>query len=364
MVSDVVVVGGGVAGLSAALALAGTRRVVLCEAEPMLCAHASGRNAAIYRPLELDATTAALAARSLMRLRDLGAVGCLSRTGVLLVAAQASPIDALQAHARAHGVEVSPLDRDALHAQLPLLAGGEASHALLLPEGGVLDIHAMTSQLASAARAAGATLRTGAGVRELVIDRGAVQGVRLHDGTLLAAGQVVLAAGAWGSALGTAAGAALPLQPGRRHLVQLALPASVRLDPRAPVVWRVDADDELYFRPESGGLLASPCDAEPDAPPARGVEPAALELLAHKLARVAPMLAHAQVRAAWTCLRTFASDRELVVGPDPRVSGLSWLGGLGGRGMAVAIAAGELLARMLDGGNDPLSARVSPERFV
>jgi glycine/D-amino acid oxidase-like deaminating enzyme len=48
-------------------------------------------------------------------------------------------------------------------------------------------------------------------------------------------------------------------------------------------------------------------------------------------------------------LRTFAPDRELVVGNDPRLRGLSWLGGLGGRGMGVALGAGELLARVLRG---------------
>jgi D-arginine dehydrogenase len=309
----------------------------LCESEPLLCAHASGRNAAIYRPLEYDATTATLAARSLARLQELGGEACLSRTGVLLAAGQSDPIDAFHEQARAQGVVVVRLDRAALHAHAPLLAGGELAHALLVPDGGVLDIHAMTSRLTSAARAAGAELRTGASVAELIVERGALRGVLLHDGTRLVAGHVVLAAGAWGAALGVAVGAALPLQPVRRHLVQLALPEPAGLSPQAPVVWRVDAGDELYFRPESGGLLASPCDAQPNAPPVSGVERGALELLAQKLARSAPGLAHAQVRSAWTCLRTFASDRELVVGPDPRVPGLCWLGGLGGRGMAVAV---------------------------
>lgn len=363
-VPDVVVVGGGVAGLSAALALAPGRRVVLCEAEPLLCAHASGRNAAIYRPFELDATTAALSARSLARLHELGGATCLSRTGLLLVAAEPAPIDALHAHASVQRVAVARLDRAALHAHAPLLVGGELAHALLVPDGGVLDIHAMTSRLASAARAAGVELRTGASVAELVVERGAVRGVRLHDGTRLAAEQAVLAAGAWGAALAAAVGAARPLQAVRRHLVQLALPSPVALAPDAPVVWRVDAGDELYFRPESGGLLASPCDEQPMPPPVSAVEPAALELLAHKLARTAPGLAHAQLRSAWTCLRTFASDRELLVGPDPRVPGLCWLGGLGGRGMAVAIAAGELLVRMLAGSREPLAVAVSPERFT
>ncbi|MFI5309495.1 MAG: NAD(P)/FAD-dependent oxidoreductase, partial [Polyangiales bacterium] len=83
-----------------------------------------------------------------------------------------------------------------------------------------------------------------------------------------------------------------------------------------------------------------------------------------KLTRTAPQLASSRVVRSWACLRTFAPDRELVVGPDERIAGLFWLCGLGGRGMAVAPAAGELLAAGMRGEPHPLSARLSPTRLL
>jgi D-arginine dehydrogenase len=143
--------------------------------------------------------------------------------------------------------------------------------------------------------------------------------------------------------------------------VQLRAPST--LVQAQPVLWRLE--DEVYFRPESGGILASPCDelAWPAQTPTS--DPAALQLLGQKLERTAPLLAHAQVQRAWACLRTFAPDRELVIGADPRLSGLHWLCGLGGRGMSVAPAAAELLAQQIVRANvETHSARFSVERLL
>ena len=343
---DAVVVGGGIAGLSCALPLARDRKVLLIEREPLLAAHASGRNAAIFRPLELDASTAVLARRSLELCAELG-LDPLRRCGLLLAAADAGALQPLHAHAQQHGVACELLAGGALCERAPVLTGGEVSAALWVPDGGVLDIHALTSGLAHRLRALGGVVRLGCGVARVTTAREQVLSVELDDGTSIATSELVLAAGAWGASLGAAAGAALPLQALRRHLVQLDHAAD--LQPEQPVVWRVDDDQELYFRAESGGVLCSPCDAEPCTADRPASDPSALELLASKLARTAPRLASAPVRRAWACLRTFAPDRELVVGNDPRVRGLSWLGGLGGRGMGVALGAGELLARVLRG---------------
>jgi D-arginine dehydrogenase len=225
------------------------------------------------------------------------------------------------------------------------LERGEAACGVHVAEAGVLDIHALTGALARVARERGAALRSEAGVRRVLIERDRARGVELESGERIAAGAVVLAAGAWCAQLGAAIGAPLPLVPVRRHLVQLEISAPAFA--AHPVVWRVD--DEVYYRPESGGVLASPCDAlawQAGAPPA---DDAALELLAAKLAGTAPALAGARVRRFWACLRTFAPDRELVVGEDPRVRGVYWFAGLGGRGMGVAPAAGEVLAACLRG---------------
>jgi D-arginine dehydrogenase len=367
-VADVVVVGGGIAGLSALAQLARSQQAVLIEREPLLAAHASGRNAAIYRPLERDASSAQLARRSLELLAELaedvqgGTAAFVQRRGLLLASAERDSMLAWVEHARSVAVECELLEGKALHECASSVATGDVAYGAWVPSGGVLDLHAIHTTLARAARAAGAEIRTGACVTRLLSDNGRIRGVALADGSEIHAQSVVIAAGAWGNDLAASCGAALPLTPVRRHLVQLDTPAGAALPDGHPVVWRLD--DEVYYRAESRGVLASPCDAAPWSacdPPA---DPAALELLARKLARTAPLLAPAKVRRYWACLRTFAPDRELVVGADARIAGLYWLAGLGGRGMAVAPAAGEVLAACMRGEAHALATVLSPGRLV
>jgi D-arginine dehydrogenase len=343
----VIVIGGGVAGLSAAALLAPHRPVVLLEREALLASHASGNNAAIHRPLEHDVFSAQLALRSRELLDELIGPEVLSKTGLILLSRDGEAVRALAAIAVEAGVAHSVLSGEALNARVPSLTGGEAQHGLLLHDGGVLDLHRLTTGLARRAREHGAELRTNARVRALACDAAAqrIQGVVLDDGTHMEAEHVVLAAGAWSADLAAAAGFPLPLTPLRRHLLQLTA-AGAPPPPTQAVVWRLE--DEVYFRPESQGVLASPCDETPwQAERAPITDPAALLELGQKLERTAPALARASVRRAWACLRTFAPDRELVVGRDPRARGLHWLAALGGRGMSVAPAAAEMLTSEL-----------------
>jgi D-arginine dehydrogenase len=357
---DVVVVGGGVAGLSALLPLAARGRVLLLEREPALCAHASGRNAAIYRPLEHDSTTVALARRGLALFAELGGEPVLARSGLLFASAAPEPLAQLRQHACEQGVATEPLARAELWRLASSLAGGDIEAGLFVAEGGVLDIEAMVRVLTRAARARGGEIRCAAGAVRLRVAEGRVQGVELAGGERIAAGKVVLAAGAWSAALGQACGAPLPLAPLRRHLLEL---AEVALPAEHPVVWRVD--QELYYRATPAGVLASPCDETPAEPAAREpADPAQVSGTLEALARTAPGFAGARVREAWSCLRTFAPDRELCVGEDPRVRGLFWFAGLGGRGMAVAPAAGEVLAELADARPHALAAALAPARCL
>jgi D-arginine dehydrogenase len=250
----------------------------------------------------------------------------------------------LAREANAERVAFQVLGQDELVERAPALAKGQLAHGLLLFDGGVLDLHMLISTLASRARGAGATLRTAAEVAhiERTPDGERVNAVHLSSGERISASRVVIAAGAWSAGLGRSLGLDLPLTPLRRHLVQLRSVGDLVVETQ-PVVWRLE--DEVYFRSESRGVLASPCDEtvwQAETPPN---DPAALDMLAQKLERTAPQLAQAQVQRAWACLRTFAPDRELVIGADPRTRGLHWLCGLGGRGMSVAPAAAELLTQ-------------------
>jgi len=362
--ADVVVVGGGIAGLSVLSALSRVDpglRGCLLERESVLGAHASGRNAAIHRPLESDDTTARLVARSRELMGELQPDGFLTPCGLVLVAASADALRPLAEHAGRQDVGIEWLDAHALSQLAPQLGGGDAAHGLRVEGGGVLDIHGMLAGLRASARGAGHEIRTGQDVQRLLTDGDRVAGVELSTGERIDARHVVICAGAWGRQLGAACGCELPLSPVRRHLVQLRPPADVA-QVGAPVVWRIDT--EVYLRREGGGLLASPCDATPwpaeDPPSDRGV----LELLAEKLGALCPGFDRSAVQSYWACLRTFAPDRELVAGPDPRLTGLHWLGGLGGRGMSVGPAAGELVARGIDGQFPPDFNALHPARLL
>jgi D-arginine dehydrogenase len=359
--ADVIVVGGGVAGLSVAAALPANLRVVLLEQELELSRHASGENAAIFRPLEHDHTSATLALRSAELLASFGAAPVLRQTGLLLVAAEREPIALLAAHAESQGLRCESLSHDELVARDSDLAHGEAQHGLFLPQGGVFDVHALSRVLAGVAESHGVELRRSAKVRRVLVAADRVTGVELQDGMTLSAAHVVLAAGAWGQALGHACGASLPMTSLRRHLVALRSEAPPR--PR-PVVWRID-HDEVYFRADGPGLLGSPCDEDARTPERCETEPSAAQHFAAKLARLSPRLSErCQVARSWACLRTFAPDREIFAGTDPRLPGLSWLAALGGRGMSIAPAAGEWVARALLGEPlHPLAARVAVSRL-
>jgi D-arginine dehydrogenase len=362
---DVAIVGGGIAGLAVAylLAKAGAGRVTLLEREAMLGMHATAKNAAIFLPVERDEVSMGLAVRQAALLDALfDGRAWLDPRGALLVAEDAAPLAPIADAARAGGLACTSVDHAALLDAVPLLRAGRARAALHIPASGVLDTGAMVAALAAGARAHGVSIRTTRDVRRLRVDAGRVVGVELAGGGWIAAGSVVLAGGAWSESLASASGFALPLVALRRHLAWLDAPPDAIGVARGPVVWAVD--DEVYFRGESGGVLASPCDEEPHPPGVPAVDVAALESLAHKLVALAPQLAEVGVRRAWSCLRTFAPDRVAVAGADPRVDGLFWLAGLGGQGMTLGLATAEVNCAAVLGASHPLACALGPARLL
>jgi len=350
------------AGLASAWQLAelGVPDVLVLEAEPLLGIHASGRNAAIFLPLEESTEAVWLAARSRELLDGRLGTSWLSAQGVLLASADADGLDELRFAARRLDVFHERWGAPQLHHRLPLLREGPLTQALFLPLGGVIDVHMVLSALRRMAQAHGVRIRTGRRVAAIETRDQCVEAVTLDDGSVIRTERVVIAGGAFAGHLGALAGAPMDLVPLRRHLVYLEgdeLPSW-----KNPALWRVDAP--VYFRPEASGILASPCDETPWEPGLPETSPAALESLAQKLCDLSPSLAHARVRRSWACLRTMAEDREPVIGPDPRVRGVYWLAGLGGRGMTCGVAAGEMLARMLIGLPHPLARRLGADRLV
>jgi glycine/D-amino acid oxidase-like deaminating enzyme len=342
------IVGGGVAGLASAwhLARAGVR-VTLLEREDQLGTHSSGRNAAILRTLAEDPVTTALARAGAAFLvappEGFAPYPLAERCGLLLIA-DPDGAEELDRIARASGAE--HLAVDAGHAAgLAPHWGGEVARAYHLPDEGRIDVAALLEGFARGARAAGADLRTGAGVDALLREGARVTGVRLAGGEELHADAVLLAAGGWAGRLGAAAGSSVELTPTRRHLMSTAPEEEV--DAGWPVLW--NAGEAFYCRPESGGLLLCACDEVEVDPDRCEVDPAVRERIAEAARKLLPGLAGLRELTTWCGMRTHAADRRFLVGPDPDLGGLWWVAALGGHGMVCGPEVGRLAAALVRG---------------
>jgi D-arginine dehydrogenase len=325
---EVAIIGGGIAGLSLAfhLARSGQKDIALLEREDQPGTYASGHNAAVARSLTGRDEHTALTVEGVRRLL---AVGLMAPSGGLLVSAERGPLDAVEAEAARHGVEVQR------GAGIPL-PGMRAAEHLALPGDGVIDIAGLLRTCAEGARNDGVDLRFGCAVLNL---RTTEMGFELEtDRGTLHAKTLAIAAGAWAGELGRMAGSRIAFTPLRRSLVWSGA-AHAQDEPWA---WWVDRP--FYLRPESGGLLMCPCEEVPVPLPARGKQPdtdaAVLDGLFASLRELAPHLAERPVTRYWTGLRTFAPDRRFVIGWDPWNPRLFWSAGLGGHGMTSGLAVG------------------------
>ena len=362
---DVVVAGAGFAGAATACALAaaGVRDVLVLEAEDQPGSHASGLNAALLRRLVPDPATGAALRRSARAMYDPAwndAVGFERNGSMLLVGGDGGDLAGAVAEASSDGLACRSVSRDEAIARVPVLASATFDHALFTQDDAVVDIHALLWRYLAAARAGGAVIATACPITSVETDGTRVVAVSTPRGRV-ACRVLVDAAGAWANGLAALAGLPpLSMAPYRRHLVTT--PPADFVDRSWPFVWDVAAG--YYFRPEVGGLLMSPCDQSEAAPGPAMRDPAALVLLAEKLARHAPALAGLAVKHWWAGLRTITADGRFAIGWDPRLEGFFWVAGLGGHGMTGSAFAGEAAARLILGRDEPLAATVDPARLV
>ncbi|MEA5454667.1 FAD-dependent oxidoreductase [Sinomonas sp. JGH33] len=347
---DVLIVGGGIAGLSLASALAGKCRVALVEAEQSLGYHTSSRSAQQLIPSYGPPPIQELTRRTLATLRD--AVDDDGRrlawpSRFMLVGSGAEV--AAEAHAA-----MRHLTPEEARAMAPVLREGAFESAALDTDSVRTDALALLAHHEARARAGGVAIHLGSPVHTAQ---------RIGAGWLVGAGaegfhatSIVNAAGAWADDLAILFGVErLGLQPFRRTaaLVSLAEP----LDPEMPMI--AAADDSWYFRPDEAGALVSPSETEPsraeDAVPYPGVVERTLGLIAE----VADLQVTGIVRS-WTGLRTSPADGLPVLGFDPEGPGFFWLAGQGGYGFQTSTALADDAAGQLLAGQDALRTGARP----
>jgi len=361
---DVLVIGAGFAGASTAwwLKRAGVPKVLILETENVPGPHASGKNAGIARQATEDSQTTLLAARSVSFMRNpprgFSEYPLLSTGGGFITSRLADDplLGLFHKNAMAAGVYTYRADRLEVLERLPALQDAPFRSALACPLDGFVDIHGLL-----AAFLKDTPVLTEASVTGFQVSPKRVRAVETSRGTF-SADWIVNASGAWAHLLAELAGAQpITLTPRRRHLLHSG-PVSWA-DPAGPYAWSVDP--EVYFRPESGGFLMSPCDASIVPPGTPQPDPEAPLLLAQRLTEAFPRMASLRVARIWAELRTFSPDQGFVVGRDPKLQNLLWVAGLGGHGMTTSAAIGELASALITGAEPFMDPEpFSPKRFA
>ena len=345
--ADVLVIGAGIAGVSAAYEMAPYARVILLEREPQPGYHSTGRSAAVFAPAYGNRVIRALTQAShrsyQAQIDGLAGHAVLAPRGALFIgrADQIPALERLLAETAPEVKGLERLDRDQLLARLPVLRPDYVAGAVYDPSAMDLDVAAIHQAYLKGFRARGGQLVTDA---EVVGTTSECAPWRLETraGPFEAA-VLVDAAGAWADELAARAGVA-PIGLVARRRTAFLFEPSAEVDRDWPAV--IDADEEFYFKPESGLLLGSPADATPMPPCDVQPEELDIALAVDRIERAAAFQVR-RVPRRWAGLRTFAADQTPVVGMEEAVPGFFWVAGQGGYGIQTAPALARAAASLL-----------------
>jgi D-arginine dehydrogenase len=356
--ADVVVIGAGIAGASAAWALAEQHRVVLVEREEAAGLHATGRSASVLSETSGPTAVCALATASRPFLTNPPPGFCdhplLAPRGLLWVASgsQQAELAALVTRAGRLAPRVRAISVEEAMAAVPVLRPEWLTGAVLEPDAGSIDVDALLQGYLRGFRTRGGEVRFGAPVED--VSRTADSWVVHTAGGVVRASVLVNAAGAWCDEIARHAGVEpIGLQPLNRTAFVFVPPDGVSVD-RWPLV--MDMGGRFYFEPEAGLLLASAADETPSEPCDARADEIDVALAVERLAE-ATTLEVRGVRRTWAGLRSFVTDRVPVIGFDPAAPGFFWLAAQGGYGIKTAPALAAVTAALVAG--EPFPAGVA-----
>ena len=355
--ADVVVLGGGSTGTSAAFQLARRRygKVVLVERDSV-GAGPTAKSIGIIRLHYSHEPLIRLAARSLELFEGFegltGATADFTRCGFLLLAPERE-MGVLRANVELQhrfGIGSSVLTPPEIAALDPRMALDDVAGAAWEPKSGFADGYATATGFAAAARREGAEIWEKTAVQRLIVDGGRVRAVQTARGEI-STPAVLAACGPWTPALLQPLGVNVPIQSSRQQVVQLATPPGFG----ALGVVIEDLAQGFYVRPEAGNtVLAGVLEEEAEqivSPDAfdRGVDLDFVERVGQMWARRYPGAQDAEVRRGYASLYDITPDWQPVLGAVDGIGGLYIAAGFSGHGFKLSPGLGEVLAAIIAG---------------
>jgi sarcosine oxidase subunit beta len=350
--ASVVVVGGGVMGLSTAyhLARSGVRDVVLVEKDEFgsgsTCKAAGGVRAQFS-----DAVNIQLGLRSLRTFEtfreEFGQEIDLHQVGYLFLLDRPEHVAAFERNVAVQnelGVPSRMIDVAEAGRLSPLISTEGLLAAAWSPTDGHCTPESVVLGYASAARRSGARLLRGTTVEGIELDGRTITAVRTDRGTIRT-DTVVCAAGPWSRAVGAMAGVDLPVVPLRRQI--LTTEPIAGLAPGTP--FTIDFGTSFYFHGEGRGLLLGMSD--PDETPGFKLQRSDgwLSRLGEVIEHRAPRLGDVGIAGGWAGLYEMTADHNALVGESDDVTRFLYATGFSGHGFLMGPAVGEVMRDLYHG---------------
>jgi sarcosine oxidase, subunit beta len=344
--ASVVIIGGGIMGVSTAyqLAAAGVTGVVLLDAGA-LGSGSTSKAAGGVRAQFSDTINIQLALRSLRAFEtftgQFGQEIDLHQVGYLFLLDSAADVSSFEDAVKIQnelGVPSRMISVAEAARLSPLISTDGLLAAAFSPDDGYCTPESVVLGYATAARRLGAVLIPHCPVTGIAAQGGRITAA-LTEGGPISTGTVICAAGPWSRQVGDWAGVDLPVTPLRRQVL-ITEPIS-GLDPDLP--FTIDFGTSLYFHREGPGLLMGMSD--PDETPGFKLNrsDAWLPGLGRLLQRRAPALMSAGISGGWAGLYEVTPDHNALIGESAAVSRFLYATGFSGHGFLMGPAVGEVM---------------------
>ena len=280
--------------------------------------------------------------------------------GYLEVYSTESALDYVQHEAaliKEYGYTPELIDGDELRRREPAL-GPDRIGAVHYHESATLAPASFLNGLAKASQRYGVRFHLGAEVAQINQTGGRVTGVTLTSGAIVGGDTVVLATGAYSKDLTQPYGLRLPVQPGKGYHRDIDIRPDGAPDLRIACVL---AEHSVFCTPMdttvrfAGTMEFS---GENDV-----MRPERLDQLTIVAREAFPGMGTARPSSEWCGLRPMSIDGLPIIGPVPETKNLVTATGHGMLGLTLGPITGDIVANQVLDGSDPRAANLLPERF-
>ena len=378
--ADVIIIGGGVAGLSTAMQLAQRgSRVIVIERE-RLANGSTGRAAGLLGQLRGTEAHTRMLMDGVKVVRDLeerADVEIFVQTGSLRVAAtpeRAQEIKDLVAMGKSINFEIDHIAQDEVAAKLPYMKTDDLIDACYCPTDGHLQPAELASAYLKVGKSAGVEYLQNCPVEKVLIDHGKAQGVVTADGTFHAPA-IVNAAGPWSYLVAELAETVLPTAAIGHYYLTTRPDEQNPVDRLSPAIR--DRQQRIYSRPESGGLIVGlygeeaiqydmgelPVDFDMSSLKARQ-DDIHVALLIHATQQRFPWINERTPMTITAGIMTFTPDGKPFCGKMTGVEGLYHCSGFSGHGIVQSPTIGVIMADLvLNGKTDYDIEAIEADRY-